>query len=54
MLRAAAKNHTVTVIIDPNDYPKVLNEIRKSNKTTPLRKYLPIKFSNKLLIMMPL
>ena len=45
MLRAAAKNHNrVTVITDPNDYPKVIDEIRKNNKTTiSLRKYLAHK-----------
>ena len=33
MLRAAAKNHNrVTVITDPNDYTKVIEEIRKNNK----------------------
>ena len=35
MLRAAAKNHNrVTVITDPNDYPKVIDEISKNNRTT--------------------
>ena len=35
MLRAAAKNHNrVTVITDPDDYSKVIEEIRKNNKTT--------------------
>jgi phosphoribosylaminoimidazolecarboxamide formyltransferase/IMP cyclohydrolase len=34
MLRAAAKNHNrVTVITDPNDYTKVIEEIRKNSKT---------------------
>ena len=45
MLRAAAKNHNrVTVITDPNDYSKVIDEIRKKNKTTiSLRRYLAHK-----------
>jgi len=45
MLRAAAKNHNrVTVITDPNDYTKVIEEIRKNNKTTiSLRRYLAHK-----------
>jgi phosphoribosylaminoimidazolecarboxamide formyltransferase / IMP cyclohydrolase len=35
MLRAAAKNfHDVTVIVDPADYPRVLEEIRGSGNTT--------------------
>jgi phosphoribosylaminoimidazolecarboxamide formyltransferase/IMP cyclohydrolase len=35
MLRAAAKNfHDVTVIVDPADYPKVLQEIRATGNTT--------------------
>ena len=35
MLRAAAKNfHDVTVIVDPADYPKVLEEIKASGNTT--------------------
>ena len=35
MLRAAAKNfHDVTVIVDPADYPKVLDEIKATGNTT--------------------
>lgn len=35
MLRAAAKNfHDVTVIVDPEDYPKVLEEIKATGNTT--------------------
>lgn len=35
MLRAAAKNfHDVTVIVDPADYPQVIEEIRKFGNTT--------------------
>ncbi|KJR96416.1 MAG: IMP cyclohydrolase [Desulfobulbaceae bacterium BRH_c16a] len=35
MLRAAAKNfHDVTVIVDPADYPQVLQEIKASGNTT--------------------
>lgn len=35
MLRAAAKNYKdVTVIIDPNDYERVINEIECNNKNT--------------------
>lgn len=35
LLRAAAKNfHDVTVIVDPNDYPKVLEELKKHGETT--------------------
>ncbi len=35
MLRAAAKNfHDVTVIVDPADYPTVLQEIRATGNTT--------------------
>lgn len=34
MLRAAAKNfHDVTVIVDPNDYPKVLAELKEHGNT---------------------
>lgn len=38
LLRAAAKNHErVTVVCDPSDYEKVVNEIRSSsNKDTSL------------------
>ena len=36
MLRAAAKNHRdVTVIVDPNDYQSVLDEINNQGHTTP-------------------
>jgi phosphoribosylaminoimidazolecarboxamide formyltransferase/IMP cyclohydrolase len=37
MLRSAAKNHAaVTVIVDPNDYAKVLDELKMNNgETTP-------------------
>tara|TARA_B100001029_G_C15057293_1_gene455408 strand:- start:322 stop:1878 length:1557 start_codon:yes stop_codon:yes gene_type:complete len=36
MLRAAAKNHQrVTVITDPNDYEKILEEINRHGKTKP-------------------
>lgn len=35
MLRAAAKNfHDVTVIVDPADYPKVIEEIKATGNTT--------------------
>ncbi len=35
MLRAAAKNfHDVTVIVDPGDYPQVLQEIKECGNTT--------------------
>ena len=35
LLRAAAKNHEyVTVLVDPDDYPAVLDEIRKSGGTS--------------------
>ena len=35
MLRAAAKNfHDVTVIVDPADYPAVLDEIRQNGNTS--------------------
>jgi len=35
MLRAAAKNfHDVTVIVDPADYPRVIEEIREFGNTT--------------------
>lgn len=35
MLRAAAKNfHDVTVIVDPADYPQVIQEIKASGNTT--------------------
>ena len=35
LLRASAKNfHDVTVIVDPDDYPGVISEIRKTGNTT--------------------
>ena len=35
MLRAAAKNyHDVTVIVDPDDYPQVISEIKEHGNTT--------------------
>lgn len=35
MLRAAAKNYAdVTVIVDPADYPTVINELKESGNTT--------------------
>jgi len=35
MLRAAAKNfHDVTVIVDPDDYPQVIAEIKETGNTT--------------------
>lgn len=35
MLRAAAKNHQdVTVIVDPNDYEQVINELKENGETT--------------------
>ncbi len=35
MLRAAAKNfHDVTVIVDPTDYPQVVEEIKATGNTT--------------------
>ena len=35
MLRSAAKNHAyVTVVVDANDYPKVLEEVRAAGDTT--------------------
>ncbi|PLR99205.1 bifunctional phosphoribosylaminoimidazolecarboxamide formyltransferase/IMP cyclohydrolase [Bacillus sp. T33-2] len=36
MLRASAKNHEyITVLVDPEDYPAVLDEFRKHGKTEP-------------------
>lgn len=45
MLRAAAKNHeSVTVIVDPDDYPKVLAELQKNGEVGPeMRKHLAAK-----------
>lgn len=47
LLRAAAKNHDrVTIVCDPNDYNKVINEIKESpGKDTSLetRKQLALK-----------
>lgn len=44
MLRAAAKNwHHVTVVIDPNDYRLVLNELSKGEVSSDLRKKLSVK-----------
>lgn len=48
MIRAAAKNHKdVTVIIDPNDYKKVLEELESEGHTSiELRQYLARKVFN--------
>ncbi len=45
MLRAAAKNHTsVTVVVDPTDYPRVIDELQARGATsTPTRFELAIK-----------
>ena len=46
MLRSAAKNHaSVTVIVDPADYPRVLEEMNdhKGNTTKGLREQLAVK-----------
>lgn len=45
LLRAAAKNHAfVTVIVDPDDYPKVLAEIQATGNTSlSTRRYLAYK-----------
>ncbi|XP_049278489.1 bifunctional purine biosynthesis protein ATIC isoform X2 [Anopheles funestus] len=45
LLRAAAKNHQrATVLCDPKDYPKVLDEIRQHGDTTPAtRQVLALK-----------
>jgi len=45
MLRAAAKNfQDVTVIVDPEDYPRVLNEIKETGNTElATRFYLAVK-----------
>jgi phosphoribosylaminoimidazolecarboxamide formyltransferase/IMP cyclohydrolase len=41
MLRAAAKNYPgVTVVVDPTDYAKVLQEIRTQGDTTPQTRFL--------------
>lgn len=48
MIRAAAKNYKdVTVIVDPEDYKKVLSELKKNNKTSlETRQYLARKVFN--------
>ncbi len=48
MIRAAAKNYNdVTVIVDPSDYEKVLNELKSEGKTTlETRQYLARKVFN--------
>ena len=48
MIRAAAKNYKdVTVIVDPSDYDKVLNELKSVEKTTlETRQYLARKVFN--------
>lgn len=48
MIRAAAKNYKdVTVIVDPNDYKKILNELKENSKTTiSTRQYLARKVFN--------
>jgi|UniRef100_A0A7S4C887 phosphoribosylaminoimidazolecarboxamide formyltransferase/IMP cyclohydrolase len=45
LLRAAAKNHErVTVIVDPGDYARVLEEVKKNGATSPtLRNELAVK-----------
>ena len=46
MLRSAAKNHSaVTVVVDPADYPRVLDEMRENNGDTTkgLREQLAVK-----------
>ena len=45
MIRSAAKNHArVTVVVDPSDYPSVLEAIQKDGETTlPLRARLAAK-----------
>jgi phosphoribosylaminoimidazolecarboxamide formyltransferase / IMP cyclohydrolase len=46
MLRSAAKNHcSVTVVVDPADYPKVLEEMKenKGNTTKGFREQLAVK-----------
>lgn len=49
MIRSAAKNFaSVTVVVDPDDYGKVLKEIEKNGDTTPeMRKHLAWKAFNK-------
>ncbi len=49
MIRSAAKNFaSVTVVVDPDDYGKVLKEIEKNGDTTPeTRKHLAWKAFNK-------
>lgn len=44
MIRAAAKNYQdVAVIVDPNDYNKVLNELKNGGVTLETKKYLQYK-----------
>lgn len=44
MLRSAAKNHeSVTVIVDPQDYPLVLEELTSGDTTLATRRYLASK-----------
>ena len=44
MLRSAAKNHeSVTVIVDPQDYPLVLEELTSGDTTLATRRYLAAK-----------
>lgn len=44
MLRSAAKNHeSVTVIVDPQDYPLVLEELTSGDITLATRRYLAAK-----------
>ncbi len=44
MVRAAAKNHAyVAVVVDPADYPRVLDESRKENVSKALREELAAK-----------
>lgn len=49
LLRAAAKNHErVTVVSDPSDYEKIINEIRNSsNKDTSLATRYILNFFKK-------
>ncbi len=49
MLRAAAKNfYSVTVVTDPNDYDRVISDIKKNGKTSKeLRKELALKVFEK-------
>lgn len=46
LLRAAAKNHArVTVIVDPQDYDIVFNEIQSQNDTSETTRYNPLNTS---------